>query len=105
MTNSRLKLEKNEVNNFEVWPKNTTELKFGLVKKSPFNYKRHNNNNKGGGNRGERLGGAKVVGRGGGKGRKLYLNNNKKNVKIKKSVQFFSITQKVHFSFAPITFF
>ena len=37
--------------------------------------------NKGDGNRGRKWGGLRWWGRVGGKGRKLYLNNNKKNVK------------------------
>ena len=50
-------------------------------------------NNKGGQKQGKEVGKVGMVGRGGGKGRKLYLNNNKKMLKTnKKRLYFFPYT-------------
>ena len=54
-----------------------------------INYKGHMDDNKGGWKQGREVGRAGVVGRGGGEGRKLYLNKNKKilNKKTEKTIR------------------
>ena len=59
------------------------------------NYEGHMDNNKGEWKQGREVGRAGVVGRSGREGRKLYLNNNKKNLKKEREIKHFSYSTEI----------